>query len=69
MNAAVWLLAPNAGNDELVKLLLGAVDVAGGKLLVAPPPKELLPPKPNVLAPLPLLLGAGAEAPNSKPLC
>jgi hypothetical protein len=63
-------VAPNAGNDELLKVLLGAADCAGGKLFVAPPPKALLPP-PN-MPPLVLLLlppTAGADAPKPKPDC
>jgi hypothetical protein len=60
-----WLLPPNAGKDELEKVLLGAAGCAGGKLLVAPPPKALLPPKPLA----PLFAGAGAEAPKLKAFC
>jgi len=60
-----WLLPPNAGKDEAAKLLLGAADCAGGKLLVAPPPKALPPPKPFA----PLLAGAGVEAPKPKAFC
>jgi hypothetical protein len=62
-----WVLAPNAGKDELVKVLLGADGCAGGKLFVAPPPKALFPPKPKPFAPL--SLGAGAEAPKLKLFC
>lgn len=63
------LLPPNAGKDELEKVVLGAAGCAGGKLLVAlAPPKALLPPKPpNAFAPP--FAGAGAEAPKLKPFC
>ena len=63
--AVLSLFAPKAGKEELLKVLLGAADCAGGKLLVVLPPKGLLapkPPKPFV----PLLAGAGAEAPKLK---
>lgn len=63
--AVVSLLAPNAGKDELLNVLLGAAGWAGGKLLVVLPPKVVLapnPPKPFA----PLLAGAGAEAPKLK---
>lgn len=60
-----WLLPPKAGKDELEKVLLGAAGCAGGKLLVAPPPKALLLPKPFA----PLFAGAGAEAPKLKAFC
>lgn len=63
--AVLSLFAPKAGKEELLKVLLGAADCAGGKLLVVLPPKLLLapkPPKPFV----PLLAGAGAEAPKLK---
>lgn len=59
----LWLDAPKAGNDELLKVLLGAADWAGGKLLVAPPPNALLlaPNMPLVVPPT-----AGADAPKLK---
>jgi hypothetical protein len=65
LKPVLWLPAPKAGKDELVKLLLGAADWAGGKLLVAPPPNALL------LAPnMPFVLlfppTAGADAPKLK---
>jgi hypothetical protein len=65
LKPVVWLLAPNAGKDELEKVLLGAADWAGGKLFVAPPPNAL------VLAPnMPFVLllppTAGADAPKLK---
>jgi hypothetical protein len=65
LKPVVWLLAPNAGKDELEKVLLGAADCAGGKLFVAPPPNAL------VLAPnMPFVLllppTAGADAPKLK---
>lgn len=65
LKPVLWLPAPKAGKDELVKLLLGAADWAGGKLLVTPPPNALL------LAPnMPLVLvfppTAGADAPKLK---
>jgi hypothetical protein len=63
---APWLLPPNAGNDELEKVLLEAAGCAGGKLFVAPPPKALFPPKPPK-AFAPPFAGAGAEAPKLKP--
>jgi hypothetical protein len=65
LKPVVWLLAPNAGNDELEKVLLGAADWAGGKLFVAPPPNALVV-APNM--PLVLLLPptAGADAPKLK---
>jgi hypothetical protein len=56
----LWLPAPNAGNDELLKLALGAVDCAGGKLLVEPWRAE---PVPFAL----LLATAGADAPKAVP--
>jgi hypothetical protein len=64
--------APKAGNDELLKVLLGAADCAGGKLLVAPPPKALLaPPNMPPFALFVLLLPptAGADEPKPKPAC
>jgi hypothetical protein len=65
-----WLLAPNAGNDELEKELLGAADCAGGKLFVEPPPKALLlPPNMPFVLLLPPTAGAGADAPKLKPPC
>jgi hypothetical protein len=66
LKPVLWLLAPNAGKDELVKVLLGAADWAGGKLLVAPPPNALLlaPNMPLVLLPPPPT--AGADAPKLK---
>jgi hypothetical protein len=69
LKPALCEFAPNAGNDELLKVLLGAADCAGGKLLVAPPPKALLPP-PN-MPPFVLLLPptAGADDPKPKPVC
>lgn len=60
-----WLLPPNAGNEELENVLLGAAGCAGGKLFVAPPPKALFPPKPPKPFASPLA-GAGAEAPKLK---
>jgi hypothetical protein len=65
-------VAPNAGNDELLKVLLGAAGCAGGKLFVAPPPNALLL-APN-MPPFALLLlllppTAGADAPKPKPDC
>lgn len=64
LKLAFWLLAPKAGNDELVKVLAGVEDCAGGKLLVAPPPNALLPPKPKPFAPFSLGAGAGLGEPN-----
>lgn len=63
LKPVLWLDAPKAGNDELLKVLLGAADWAGGKLLVAPPPKALLP-APNM--PLVVPPTAGADAPKLK---
>jgi hypothetical protein len=71
LKVELWLLlAPKAGKDEFVNVLLGVADWAGGKLLVAAPAKALLPPKPKLFAPfVPFSLGAGAEAPKLKPDC
>lgn len=38
----LWLVAPKAGKDEEVKLLVGVADWDGGKLLVPPPPNVLV---------------------------
>jgi hypothetical protein len=68
----LWLLAPKAGKEELAKELLGALDCAGGKLLVAPPPPNapvLAPNRPFVLLVLLLPPTAGADAPKVKPDC
>jgi hypothetical protein len=54
LKVELWLPAPKAGNDEVVKELLGVEDCAGGKLLVAAPPNMGAPP-------------IGAEAPKLKP--
>lgn len=51
----------------LVKVLLEFDDCAGGKLLVALPPKALLPP--NMLFEPPLSPPMGADAPKLKPDC
>jgi hypothetical protein len=59
LKVELWLPAPKAGNDEVVKELLGVEDCAGGKLLVAAPPNMGAPP---VGAP-----PMGAEAPKLKP--
>jgi hypothetical protein len=59
LKVVLWLPAPKAGNDEVVKELLGVEDCAGGKLLVAAPPNMGAPP---VGAP-----PMGAEAPKLKP--
>jgi hypothetical protein len=55
------LLPPNAGKDELLKVLLGAAGCAGGKLFVAGPPKALFAPKPGKPF-APLLPELGVEA-------
>jgi hypothetical protein len=68
LKPVLWLPAPNAGKEELTKELLGADDWAGGKLLVAPPPNALLPPKPMPFVLFVLLfVGAGAVAPKLMP--
>jgi hypothetical protein len=71
LKPVLWLLAPKAGKDELTNELLGALDWAGGKLLVAPPPNALIeaPNRPLVLLLLLLPPTAGADAPKVKPGC
>jgi hypothetical protein len=63
LKPVLWPVAPKAGNDEAEKALLGALDWAGGKLFVAPPPNALLvaPNMPPLLPPT-----AGADAPKVK---
>jgi hypothetical protein len=68
LKPVLWDVAPKAGNDELVKVLLGAADWAGGKLFVAPPPKALLV-APNMPFTLLFPPTAGADDPKPKPDC
>jgi hypothetical protein len=72
LKPVLWLVAPKAGKDEEVKLLVGVADCDGGKLLVAPPNVLVL--APNMPFVLLLLLlsfpptAGAAEAPKVKPL-